>query len=109
MLRQQLTPLYIKDMAKKKKLNGTIKVGLGQSPSGKVLDYGTHWYHFCSSDAAIDQMKKINHVLHDVAERKKKTFYSHNNRKYVEVSGEWLEARYNDLIDLANEEESSKN
>ena len=95
-------------MAKKKKLNGTIKVGLGQSPSGKVLDYGTHWYHFNSSDAAIDQVKKISRVLHDATERKKKVFYSHNNRKYAKVSREWLEARCNDLIDLANEEESSK-
>ena len=96
-------------MAKIKKLNGTIKVGLGQSPSGKILDYGTHWYHFNSSDAAIGQMKKMSHVLHDATERKRKTFYSHNNRKYVEVSREWLEARCNDLIDLADEEESSKN
>ena len=96
-------------MAKKKKLNGTIKVGLGQSPSGKILDYGTHWYYFYSSDAAIGQIKKVSHALRDASERKRKTFYSHNNRKYVEVSKEWLEARCNDLIDLANEEESSKN
>lgn len=96
-------------MAKKKKLNGVIKVGLGQSPSGKILDYGTHWYHFYSSDTAIDQIKEISHALRDASERKRKTFYSHNNRKYVEVSREWFEARYNDLIDLANEEESSKN
>jgi len=93
-------------MAKIKKLNGTIKVGLGQSPSGKILDHDTHWYHFYSSDAAIDQMKKISHALHDATERKTKTFYSHYNRKYVEVSREWLEARCNDLIDLTNEEES---
>jgi hypothetical protein len=92
-----------------KKLNGVIKVGLGQSPSGKILEYGTHWYHFYSSDAAIDQIKEMSHALHDASEGKRKTFYSHNNRKYVEVSREWLEARYNDLIDLANEEESSKN
>lgn len=95
-------------MAKKKKLNGTIKVGLGQSPSGKVLDYGTHWYHFCSSDAAIDQMKKMSRVLHDATERKRKTFYSHNNKKYVEVSLGWLQLRCTDLTDLLDEEESSK-
>lgn len=94
---------------KQKKLNGTIKVGLGQSPSGKILDDGTHWYHFYSSDTAIGQIKKMSHALRDASERKKKTFYSHNDRKYVEVSREWLEARYNGLIDLANEKESSKN
>ena len=92
-----------------KKLNGTIKVGLGQTPSGKILDYGTHWYHFNSSDAAIDQMKKMSRVLHDAIERKRKTFYSQNNRKYVEVSLKWLQLRYADLMDLLDEEECSNN
>ena len=92
-----------------KKLNGTIKVGLGQTPSGKMLDYGTHWYHFNSSDAAIDQMKKMSRVLHDAIERKRKTFYSQNNRKYVEVSLKWLQLRYADLMDLLDEEECSNN
>ena len=96
-------------MAKKRKLNGTIKAGLGQTPSGKILDYGTHWYHFYSSEDTIDQIKKISRVLHDVAESKKKIFYSHNNRGYVEVSLKWLQSCYADLMDLLDEEESSKN
>lgn len=96
-------------MAKNKKLNGTIKVGLGQSPSGKVLGYDTHWYHFYSSETASDQLKKISRALRDATERKRKTFYSHNNRKYVEVSLEWLQLRCTDLTDLLDEEKSSKN
>ena len=96
-------------MAKKRKLNGTIKVGLGRSPSGKVLGYDTHWYHFYSSETASDQLKKMSRVLRDASESKRKTFYSHGNRGYVEVSSEWLQLRCTDLIDLANEEKSSKN
>jgi len=91
-------------MVKKKKLNGTIKVGLGRSPSGKVLGYDTHWYHFYSSETASDQLKKMSHILRDASERKRKMFYSHNNRGYVEVSSTWLQLRCTDLTDLLEEE-----
>lgn len=77
-------------MAKKKLLNGTIKVGLGQSKSGKILDRNTHYYHFYSSDDDITQERKLVEVLSEYNETKKPLFYSHNNRAYVEVNALWI-------------------
>ena len=78
-------------MAKKKLLNGTIKVGLGQSKSGKVLDKDTHYYGFSSrSDNEITQENKLVTILSEYNETKKPLFYSHNGRAYVEVNALWI-------------------
>ena len=77
-------------MAKRKLLNGTIKVGLGQSKSGKILDRNTHYYHFYSSDDDIAQERKLVEILSEYNETKKPLFYSHNGRAYVEVNALWI-------------------
>lgn len=71
-----------------KSYSGTIRVGLGQSKSGKILDRNTHWYHlykgFMSNIGAIlDALQ-----YHD--ETGKPVFYSTGGRGYVEISHETL-------------------
>ena len=78
-------------MAKKKLLNGVIKIGLGQSKSGKILDRNTHYYHFYSKiDNEITQEKKLVELLTEHNETKKRMFYSQNDKAYVEVTALWV-------------------
>ena len=78
-------------MAKKKLLNGNIKVGLGQSKSGKVLDKDTHYYHLSSRlDNEITQENILVAILSEYNDTKKKMFYSQSGKAYIEVSARWV-------------------
>ena len=76
------------------KLNGTIKVGLGQSPSGKVLDGSTRYTHFYTShENEQEQIDKLKTALQWHKETGKKMFYSHNYRAYREITEDWINNR----------------
>jgi hypothetical protein len=80
------------------KLNGTIKVGLGQSPSGKVLDANTQYMHLYSShEGAQEQVRKLQTVLQWYRETGKEMFYSHNSRGYQKITGDWVVKRIKEL------------
>ena len=91
-------------MTKIKKLNGTIKVGLGQSPSGKKLGE-TSWYNFYLSQKAIDQASALKRALKDSERTNRKMFYSHNGKKYIEININWIYQKIVNLQDLFDEEE----
>ena len=62
----------------------TIKIGLGQSPSGKVLDRSTHWYGiWADSSEKLDAL-----AYHD--KTGKPIFVSYNNQAYHEITREQL-------------------
>lgn len=80
------------------KLNGTIKVGLGQSKSGKVLDANTQYMHlYASHEDAQEQVRKLQTVLQWYRETGKEMFYSHNSRDYQKITGEWIVKRIKEL------------
>ena len=80
------------------KLNGTIKVGLGQSKSGKVLDANTQYMHlYASHEDAQEQVRKLQTVLQWYRETGKEMFYSHNSRGYQKITGEWIVKRIKEL------------
>ena len=60
--------------------NIVIKVGEGQSPSGKILDRGTHWYN-------IDEYKE---AIKYAYETKRNIYISRNNQKYQKFKVESL-------------------
>ena len=60
--------------------NIVIRIGEGQSPSGKILDYGTHWYNLSSYKEAIQ----------DAENRHKNIYVSINNQKYQKFTIERL-------------------
>ena len=85
-------------MARTNKLNGTIKVGLGQSPSGKVLDWNTQYVHFyMSHEDAKEQVRKLRVALQWHRETGKEMFYSHNSRGYQKITEDWIINRINEL------------
>lgn len=85
-------------MARTIKLNGTIKVGLGQSPSGKILDRNTQYVHFyMSHEDAKEQVRKLRVALQWHRETGKEMFYSHNSRGYMEITKEWIYNRIREL------------
>lgn len=61
--------------------NIVVRVGDGQSPSGKILDRGTHWYNLSSYQEAIDYAMNTH----------RKIYVSFSNRKYREYSIEKFE------------------
>ena len=61
-----------------------IRLGLGQTSSGKILDKETHWYVLKN-----DILKDVNISLN------KPIFISRNKTKYEEIT-------YNELVDLIN-------
>ena len=78
-------------MARTIKLNGTIKVGLGQSKSGKVLDANTQYMHlYASHEDAQEQVRKLQTVLQWYRETGKEMFYSHNSRGYQKITEDWI-------------------
>ena len=82
------------------KLNGTIKVGLGQSKSGKVLDANTQYIHlYASHEDAQEQVRKLQTVLQWHRETGKEMFYSHNSRGYQKITGDWIINRIRELQD----------
>lgn len=85
-------------MGKSVKLNGTIKVGLGQSKSGKILDRDTKCVHFYTSyEDEKEQIRKllVARNLHD--ESGKPMFYSHNSKAYQEITRDWINNRIKEL------------
>ena len=87
-------------MARTIKLNGTIKVGLGQSRSGKVLDANTQYMHlYAPHEDAQEQVRKLQTVLQWYRETKKDMFYSHNSRGYQAITEHWIINRINELQD----------
>jgi len=60
--------------------NIVIRIGEGQSPSGKILDRGTHWYNLSSYKEAIQ----------DAENRHKFIYVSINNQKYQKFTIEQL-------------------
>ena len=60
--------------------NIVIRIGEGQSPSGKILDYGTHWYNLASYKEAIQ----------DAENRNRNIYISINNQKYRKFTIERL-------------------
>ena len=77
-------------MARTIKLNGTIKVGLGQSPSGKILE-GAQFVHFyMKHEDAKEQVRKLRVALQWHRETGKKMFYSHNSRGYQKITEDWI-------------------
>ena len=87
-------------MARIIKLNGTIKVGLGQSKSGKVLDVSTQYMHlYASHEDVQEQVRKLQTVLQWHWETGKEMFYSHNSRGYQNITGDWIIDRIRELQD----------
>lgn len=77
-------------MARTIKLNGTIKVGLGQSPSGKILE-GAQFVHFYTKhEDEKEQVRKLRVALQWHRETGKKMFYSHNSRGYQKITEDWI-------------------
>lgn len=64
-----------------------VRLGLGQTSSGKILDKETHWYNL--ENDKNDILKDINISLN------KPIFISRNKTKYEEIT-------YNKLVDLIN-------
>lgn len=64
-----------------------VRLGLGQTRSGKILDKQTHWYVLENDKNEI--LKDVNISLN------KSIFISRNKTKYEEIT-------YNDLVDLIN-------
>lgn len=62
----------------------TIKIGLGQTPSGKVLDRSTHWYSIWADESE----KSAAIQYHD--ETGKPIFVSYNNQAYRKITREEL-------------------
>lgn len=60
--------------------NIVIKVGEGQSPSGEILDRGTHWYNLSSYIEAINYANETHRNI----------YISVNNKKYIKYSAEQL-------------------
>jgi len=60
--------------------NVIIRVGEGQSPSGKIIDSGTHWYN----------LNSYKEALQDIKDRHRKIYISINNQKYREIKPEQL-------------------
>ena len=67
-------------MSKDYTRNIVIRVGEGQSPSGKILDRETHWYNLSS----------YNEAIQDAKERHRHIYVSVNNKKYEEFTPEKL-------------------
>lgn len=53
-----------------------IRIGEGQSLSGKILDRNTHWY----------KIEEKEHAIKDAIESEKKIYITYHNKKYVEIS-----------------------
>jgi len=62
-----------------------IRIGLGRSSSGKILDKETRWYN-------LDQDGSKELAIIDACETKKPIFVSYSNRKYQEITLEKLKA-----------------
>lgn len=60
--------------------NIVIRIGEGQSPSGKILDRGTHWYNLTSYKEAIQ----------DAQDRHRIIYVSINSKKYRKITSEQL-------------------
>ena len=60
--------------------NIVIKVGEGQSPSGKILDRGTHWYNVNEYKEALQYANETNRNI----------YLSFNKKKYLKYSKERL-------------------
>ena len=87
-------------MARINKLNGSIKVGLGQSKSGKVLEANTQYMHlYASHEDVQEQVRKLQTVLQWYRETDKEMFYSHNSRGYQKITGDWIINRIRELQD----------
>ena len=87
-------------MRKSVKLNGTIKVGLGQSKSGKILDRDTKCVHFYTShEDEKEQIRKLMVARAWHNESGKPMFYSHNSRAYQKITIDWINNRIEKLMD----------
>lgn len=64
-----------------------VRLGLGHTSSGKILDKETHWYNL--ENNKNDILKDVNISLN------KPIFISRNKTKYEEIT-------YNELVDLIN-------
>ena len=64
-----------------------VRLGLGHTSSGKILDKETHWYVL--ENDKNDILKDVNILLN------KPIFISRNKTKYEEIT-------YNELVDLIN-------
>jgi len=60
--------------------NIVIRIGEGQSPSGKILDRNTHWYNISSYKEAIQ----------DAEDRHRNIYISINNQKYQKITSQKL-------------------
>lgn len=67
-----------------------VRLGLGQTSSGKILDKQTHWY------VLENDKNDKNEILKDVnISLNKPIFISRNKTKYEEIT-------YNELVNLIN-------
>ena len=64
-----------------------IRVGLGQTPSGKILDRGTKWYNGEVKD-------DIEDALDYAVTTRRELFVSYNNKKYIPLSNEQMQRLY---------------
>jgi len=83
-------------MNKTKKINGVIRVGLGQSPSGKFLQ-DSLYYNLSAKLSKDEQIKTLNEALKYHLETNKRMFYSHTKRKYIEINEAWIQSRIIEL------------
>lgn len=71
--------------------NIVIRIGEGQSPSGKILDGGTHWYNLENIEEAI--LFSIN--------TKRDIYISRSNKKYRKITPEKLR-KYGNKQNITN-------
>ena len=64
-----------------------VRVGLGQTPSGKILDRGTHWYNG-------ERKIEIEDALNYAVTTHREMFVSYNNRKYIPLTNSQMQMLY---------------
>lgn len=67
-----------------------VRVGLGQTPSGKILDRGTQWYNG-------ERKNEIENALNYAVTTHREMFVSYNNKKYIPLSNKQMQRLYNQL------------
>ena len=63
-----------------------IRVGEGQTPSGKILDRGTHWYYYNKKEGIDEREDAVKYAI----ETNRDIYVPVNNKAYQKVTIERL-------------------
>lgn len=94
-------------MSKSSLLNGKIRVGLGQTKSGKVLEASNYYGLYSKSQTYSQQIEVLKNSLHDHLNSGKRVFFN-NGRNYREVNASWLQEHITTLFNEWYEKEDCK-